>query len=792
MALIYLTIAWVLGILLADALSLPPGVLAAMMGIALGGLFLSRRRRQAVLALACLLSATLGAWRLLLSRPAFDEGALAFYNDRGWVTIEGYVSAEPGVRGAFTQLEISVESLREADGPARPVSGRLVANVPLYPTWEYGDALHAAGLLQTPPVLEGFDYREYLAARGVHSLLRRASVTPTGERSGSPIWRAVFSAKERLRRRLEELLPYPEVGLLTGIVLGLGHTLPDDLQAAYRATGLSHIIVISGFNISLLAQLLLLGSHAGLHRWPLLGASLALITLYTFFVGPSPPVSRAALMGGLALVGQLVGRRAHPPTSLAIASLVMTAANPLLLWSVSFQLSFAATLGMLLLDPTIRRGAEGLRGRFRPGIELPTWIREMMTMLSTTTSAQIATLPIIWGHFGQISLLALPANLLALPVQPAVMVLGLITALVAGLSLPIARVLAWVEWPLLRYTNAVVEGLGTVPWAAVEAARPRFIAVLAVYGASAALILGVKHKARFRAELGRLASRLRLLSWAVPTLALVTMALWWSIFSLPDGRLHLYALDVGQGDALLMRTPGGRYILVDGGPDPLLLNSRLGRILPFWQRRIDLVMATHGDGDHIAGLIPLLGRYRVTHVAQPPGIKGHGPLGDAWQQAVVESGAQVITARRGMSIRFGETELQVLHPDEHLPTAAEADDNARSMVLRLRMGRFSALLTGDMTVEVERQLLARGGLEPTTLLKVAHHGAADGTSAAWLQALRPALAVISVGAGNRFGHPRKEVLQRLEEAECFVLRTDRDGTIEIITDGQRCWVHTER
>ena len=246
-----------------------------------------------------------------------------------------------------------------------------------------------------------------------------------------------------------------------------GHTLPDALYGDFRTTGLLHIIVISGWNISLLLQAVMVLSGHWLHRWLALGASLALVVGYTLFVGPSPPVVRAAMMGALFVVGQLIGRRTHAPTSLAAASLFMTLWNPLTLWSVSFQLSFAATLGLVAIRPLLERDvhAGALARPVRDDGQA--WPRKIGELLLATIAAQIATLPLLWSHFGQVSIVSPLANLLVLPVQPAVMVLGSAATLVGALSAPLGRVAGWVVWPFTRHCIVVVQQLARLPWSAI-------------------------------------------------------------------------------------------------------------------------------------------------------------------------------------------------------------------------------------------------------------------------------------------------------------------------------------
>ena len=268
MTLIYITLAWTIGIVLSRhaAPSVPLlGSLSIVALIALGINWRSDERRLPTILVIAMLA---GGWRYILSQPVVDESCLAYYNDRGQVSVRGYVSSEPSVRATYTQLEVRAEEI-SLEGTWCKVRGKLVLNTAHYPAYEYGDLLCISGILETPPILDDFSYKEYLAARGVHSLIRRPRITGLPERRGSAFLKGVFRFKRRLRRVIERILPNPDAGLLSGILLGLGHTLPTYLWQAFRTTGLTHIIVISGFNISLVSQAVILGSRRFLHRWEL-------------------------------------------------------------------------------------------------------------------------------------------------------------------------------------------------------------------------------------------------------------------------------------------------------------------------------------------------------------------------------------------------------------------------------------------------------------------------------------------------------------------------------------------
>ncbi len=269
-------------------------------------------------------------------------------------------------------------------------------------------------------------------------------------------------------------------------------------------------------------------------------------------------------------------------------------------------------------------------------------------------------------------------------------------------------------------------------------------------------------------------------------LALIFVAAigWFALRGLPDGRLHVWFLDVGQGDAILIQTPSGQQILIDGGPSPSALLDQLGEVLPFWDRSLDMVILTHPDDDHMAGLIPLFDRYQV-------GKALDSLLPDSWDGAAWLVTAEAAGVRRemvapGMRLASGPTVLTVLSPLD----CSKAAGNDLSVVLRLEYGQSTMLLTGDAEQEAEQTML-RGSMPlRADVLKVGHHGSNASTSPEFLAAVQPRLAVISVGAENRYGHPAPELLQRLQGIE--VLRTDQRGRIELVSDGQGWTVRSER
>lgn len=788
MTLVYLGIAWMAGIALAAWLTPPLWLLGLAALIPLAGFLLWRENHRARLLSVCGLALLLGAGRYLLAQPHFDRRSLATYNDRGWVTLTGTVAAEPDVRATYTNLRVQVETLTLDDESQHRVRGLTLVRAERYPEYRYGDRLEIRGLLETPPEFTDFSYKDYLARQGVYSLVRRPQITLLERGRGNPFWAALYAFKRRAQDTIAHLLPDPQAALLTGILLGVESGIPADLMDDFSATGTSHIIAISGFNISLIAGFFTTLSTHLFGRRRAMPFAVAGIILYTLFVGASAAVVRAAIMGALTVIALHYGRQADAFISLFAAGILMTAINPHTLWDVGFQLSFAATAGLILYTGPLERWATRLLAAFLREKTAQRFVATVNEALIVTLAAQITTLPIILYNFRQLSLVTLLTNFLVLPAQPGVMLWGGAAALAGLVWLPAGQVLSWVAWLFLTYTIGAVELTARIPYAAVSLGRVSPLLVWVYYG----LLLGGYAVSQMDAERRqslwqRLTSRLPMKT-LVAGLALAVILIWIAAISLPDGKLHVVFFDVGQGDAIFIQTPQGRQVLIDGGPDPTALTTALGRRLPFWDRNLDLVILTHPDTDHLTGLVPVLERYRVDRVLEP-GYPATSQTYARWLELIAEKRIPALLARTGVRIELEPGLVcEVLHPTSDLDPEDKA--NNVSAVTRWTWGQVTFLLPGDIEQEVEAALVASDQPLQATVLKVPHHGSDTSSSATFLQAVNPQLVIISVGADNRFGHPSPEVLERL--AGRTVLRTDERGTIEVVTDGSRLWVQTER
>jgi len=756
----------------------------------------------------CLFALVGGILRVPSDIPSPGEHTLAFYNDSGAVEIQGMVTEQPDVRDRFCLLTLAAEEV-SVGGEYRQVSGKVLIRLPRYPVYDYGDVLRVSGGLETPPELEDFDYAGYLADRGIHSIMYYPGVEILDRGQGSKPLQWMHSVRQRLSDSLARALPEPQASLAQGILLGMRDNVPESLNRAFSRTGTAHLLAISGLHVGIIvAMLLSLGIIVfGRQRYIYIWVALVIVWLYVLLIGVRPPIVRAAIMGSLFLLSDLFGRQRSAIIALAFAAAVMAGIQPNLLWSASFQLSFAAMAGLVLLLPRLQawgRSAVTRLFRERPALVAPG--TAITDVLSASVAAIAAVWPIIAYSFGIVSLVGLPATFFALPALPFIIVTSALIAFAGLFSLLLAQVLGWLAWPFLTYLVAVVRGFDALPHSSLEVTGMSPWHVWGYYAILAGVVALVNHRQRLAEVFSRMTSHMkngaqrpsravRLFSpkWLVLPLLIASVLVWSLALTQPGDNLHVSFLDVGQGDAILIRTPDGHNILIDGGPCPRRLSLALGEKLPFWDRTIDLVVCTQPQADHITGLLEVVQRYSVKQILDS-GVPYHSSVYIEWMRLVEEKGIEFNLARSGQMIDLGSgIVLEVLNPPQESFEGTSCDVDNNNVVLKLTWREVSFLFTADIREEAELYLIMERANLRSTVLKVAHHGSMTSTLPQFLAAADPEVAVISVGRENPFGHPSPDVVQRLVDWVGIdnVYRTDRHGTIELVTDGERLWVKTD-
>ena len=579
--------------------------------------------------------------------------------------------------------------------------------------------------------------------------------TPDGERAANAATRGPASVVDTPRTAVSNA-DRPGLALARAFLLGQGQALPAEQREAMRRVGLAHLVAVSGLNVGMVAALLLALLLRAPRALRLLGA-LAGVCAYALLVGPLPSLLRAVLMA-LVVGGALLLRRLPQSCNgLAAACLLMVLLDPSWVSDPGFQLSVAATAGLLALTRPLAARLRRLGPAGPP--------------LAVTLAAQLATLPWALAAFGRFSAVSPLANLVAVPWAGAVLAASLAWA-VARVAIGAAadRLLALLD--LLAAPLAWLERLPASPWVTV-AVRTEW---WAAWGATALLAWWVVRPA------GRLAALVRGLG-AAGLLA--------TSVALPGPELEVAMLDVGQGDAVLLRD-GGRALLVDGGGwrrpgfGGRVLVPALGAL---GVRRLDVLAVTHADLDHCGGAADLLAELPVGELWVPPGIEASG----CGARLVAGSRPPVVRLAAGDRRALGRWRLRALGPERErsggAPAASRSDNDASLVLLAEAEGR-RVLLTGDLEARGESALVSRWGEEALAcdLLKVAHHGSKGSTTPRFLAAASPRLALVSAGAGNPYGHPAEPVLRRLAVRGTPLLRTDRDGMVRITWRDEGAWL----
>ena len=710
--------------------------------------------------------------------PAAPEG------DGPWIGVVETVGApRQGTRPATVRLE---------DPPGVLVAATLPWHPPVVP----GDRVQLDGGIRPPPES---DYGDYLRKIGAAGTLKTSSVEvlPATDSVGRILegWRR--AAAEGLQRAM----PEPEAGLAAGVLIGLRDLVDRDLAAAFTTAGASHVVAISGWNIAIVASTL--GALAGgVRRRRRALLTTAGIVIYVAFVGPSPSVVRAAAMAGVALLAREVGRPGSAVAALGWACTALLVMDPAWIDDAGFRLSALATAGILAWGTGLTKRLAGENpGRAR---------RFIADVLGVSFAAQAATTPIVLLDFGRLSLIAPLVNLIVVPLVPAAMATGalaLVIGVAAGFGVPgilatLAGLPAWVLYAAMVTTVRIGAGLPLAslaleaPWDVVAAAVSAVLIAVCAKRGDAILArirkapVSATPKPQPRAAAGasnhgKATTGARGPRLAALALASATIALALALAYRPDGSVHVIVMDVGQGDGILVLGDKGGRMVVDGGPDPAWLLLALDERVPPWDRRIDILVLTHPHEDHVAGLAPLLERYKVGRVYEP-GMIGPGPGYDAWAAIFANGGPPRGRLSTGDRVTLDSIHFRVLWPDAnrvplHPPDGGTSINNV-SIVLLGEVGSQRFLLAGDVEEGVDPELIGRG-LPSLDLLKVAHHGSKTASTEAFLETVRPKVAVVSAGLGNPYGHPAPATLDRLHAIAGKTFRTDLDGSVDVTLDG---------
>jgi competence protein ComEC len=702
-----------------------------------------RKVRLALLAFAMFVGGWVwGSVRL----QALDASALL---ERAGSSASARLEVTGPARATEFEVRVPVKVLR-FDGLSLDERARL--DLPRGRSPPQGSIIEVVATVRRPqrPEEDGaFDEASYLRRQGIHVVLSADEFEIIGKRGG--LGGFADSLRGAVAGSLAPGVAGERHAVIAGIVLGQDEGLDRDLREDFQASGLYHLLAVSGQNVAYVVLGAIVATWLlGLTRAVGETAALASVAGYVLAVGWQPSVVRAGVAGGLASLAWLGGRARDRWYFLLVGAAVLLAWNPYSLLEAGFQLSFAAVAAIFLLVPRLEARLEGY--------PVPA---KLISVLAVSVACGLATTPILMTQFGRVPVYAVASNALAAPVVPPLLGLGLACAALDPLLPSAAEALAWINGWLAAYLAAVARLFADLPHAELR---------------SWAALAGIAGVVGFIALLMHLPPPRGRRSFVLATMLVLVVAGWRLLphdAPPPPKGLRITFLDVGPGDAGLLQVAQGA-VLVDQGPPEAQVADQIRRL---GVHKLAAIVLTHPQRDHVGGAADVLREISVGF-ALDPGIPAVSPDEQAARAAAARSGVRIVLARSGENFTLGRLRLRVLWPPD--PGMPGEDPNQKAIVLLASYGSFDALLTADAESDVTLPLRP----SPVELLKVAHHGSADAGLASLLDLTRPRIAVISVGRGNDYGHPVPSTVATLTRYPGLTLyRTDVDGQVTVESDG---------
>lgn len=710
----------------------------------------------------------LAALLLLAGTARFQYGRLplpAHLHPEPNLEISGIVKDQPYFDGQKTTFTLQTEMSSPYKAQIRAVCLFKTGFLP-------GDTVFLRGDLK-PPIEPGnpgdFDFRNYLAQQNIYySLTVKHPQDSRILKVGTGFLAPIYEFRDRAEDSVRHILPEQEASILLGMLLGGRAGIEDELYQDFQKTGIIHLLSVGGLHIGFLLLLVgwlnALAKSGRRHRF---WSGVIVLLLYGTMTGWPIPVIRAVIMALLGLAAYYSGRDSALLNVMAISGLLILAADPRTLFSISFQLTMMATWGLVYVFP-----------RLRKQFPVPNFWRDLVLL---PIAVELAVSPVVAYYFSLFSPVSILTNILVTYLAGAAVIMGFMALLLLPLLPALAAGLLYPTGFCIEAIVFIVQQVKCIPWGHIWVATPHMGMILIYYAVLLALLLAAGQSNQRPAALT----------------ALPLLTIWLAILLLPAkwvdrGYLEIVFVDVGQGDAIVLKSPQGRFVLVDGGGSPFY-DVGLKTVLPYLHRRgirrLDMIINTHPDMDHLQGLESVAREMDFDYLGLPASLANR-PDYERIKSSAQAAGSSVLALSSGQYISLENgLGIRVLGPEPEAQSGTQF--NGESVVLEVQYGDSSVLLSGDITA-VEMMQIRNEVACPLTIVKVPHHGSKGSLCPAFYQDLEPRVAVLSVGENNPFGHPAPAVLDLLETEGVKVFRTDRDGAIIFRSDGMHWSLNATR
>jgi competence protein ComEC len=717
----------------------------------------------------CLVILLFGGLRFSLENRKLTNQKVGFYNDQDWQThLSGTISSYVIQKENYQQFILTVDSLTHPQNKLNnlSVSGKVLIRTSNKYKLGVGDIVLVVGPMYSPSSDEGSTYIKYLASRDVFSLMPYSEIEKIDPMTSFLSKRTLGSIRNQAERNLYRLFPAQTASLLSGIVLGMDEGISESLQSKFQQTGMTHIIAISGFNISVIG-LSIFAIFQGLFgtNWARVFSLLGIFS-FVILVGAEPSVMRAAIMAVIVLFANQIGRKVDGVGVIFVTASLMAFWNPRILWDIGFQLSFVSTLGIIFYYPLLEKWFYQKNIIDEAGDSINPKFKSIVDIILITISAQITTIPILLYYFHQYSLLSIPANILILPVQPILLISSIGLVIVSFVYFPFADWLSPIIWIFPKYTINMVEWISK--WKLSSFIVPKV--GTRIIGLYYLIIFSVKKWMKYLQE-NYNSNWVRL---TIIPLMLAVIIIWERVNSLPDQIMDVFVMDVGNGLGVIIQTPDKRNILLNGGRSGSQILDSLSSELPYFNHDIDLMINSDTSYYYAGGMSSVISYFPPQSFV----FLGESNSTTTYKNLVsvlFENNVPISEIRNKEMVELADNLLiQYVFNSEGFEYLLLTYENFRIMIVLQNHQEQRAV---NIPNNVNLLIMSDAGYENIIRPEV-------------LDQLSPKLIILSTQAGEIENIPDRDFLQSIDQYT--MVRTDQAGWVRIQTDGKRMWVYSEK